>query len=404
MPSLLSVPLSASSIPNRSDGASNDVPADATAMSSSSLNGADHMALEGESEPDHEGDDDDDKTVEILDTDHELAEQAAVVESPSTAAGSTSTSPRQKSTVVSAPSSTRSTRSSTKKRKVTPDEEPTSKKKQQTSVNQMTLANFFGKPSSSTMSTPKAAGRCMTSTPFSPTAASPGSGPFNSAVAVSKKVQPKSRDASEVAEVDTTSNIGTTSSNDPESKSTTDEYKPYNVDINTQESSSTLVVNKTSTAEGNKGLQQGTTSQKRTVNTVQPPRRESKQSSTATAFTDALTETPKTKTPICKDLSATNEVEVTEQTDVQPVKLLTENELSEERRSLNDKYRAMRLRYLERAAGLVDESRDGLVEELYEVPALQAGDEHKSNSREGCIIEEFSTQVVANMVLLVEGR
>ena len=78
---------------------------------------------------------------------------------------------------------------------------------------------------------------------------------------------------------------------------------------------------------------------------------------------------------------------------------LEEKDLSEERRSLHQKYQAMKVRYLERSSQLVSQARGGMEEEGYEKQALEPLDENESLDE-----EDFPTRVVGNMALIVEGR
>lgn len=407
MPSLLAVQ-SCSSINHQTDVTSKKDPADAATditIKSVSSNKVDQMmmVLGEESQPDHESDNDDGKTIEISDTEHDMTDQTFAVNNPATTASTPTTTSRKHSTGASAPSSTRNSI----KRKVTPLEELPSKKKQQTSVNQMTLANFFGKPSSSTtLTTPKAAGRRTNNNKSPPTdiPASPGCGKAlsKSPDTDTKNVKRKSLDSkSQVTEQDNLSIACATMStkNDTASGSgSIVEHQPINndVDMNTKGSNKALIVTTTTMVGLDDKIQECT------VESELPTKEgATKKSSSAKA--------PKTKMSVCKNPSTAKDVEVIEQADVQPPVLsLTEKDLSSERRSLNDKYRVMRELYLKRATGLVAQSRDGLVEERYEVPALQVIQDTNSHSSEECISnsdgEEFSTQVVANMVLLIEGR
>jgi hypothetical protein len=83
----------------------------------------------------------------------------------------------------------------------------------------------------------------------------------------------------------------------------------------------------------------------------------------------------------------------------EPFKNLTEEELSEDRRTLHKKYRAMKQRYLKRAAELISQAKTGIEDETFHVPNLeQLGNEESLHD------DDFPARVVSNMALLIEGR
>ncbi|KAG7346354.1 chromatin assembly factor 1 subunit A [Nitzschia inconspicua] len=82
----------------------------------------------------------------------------------------------------------------------------------------------------------------------------------------------------------------------------------------------------------------------------------------------------------------------------EPPTRLAEEEFDDDRRTLLHNYRTMKERYLERVAQLIDQAKRGIEEESYEVPKLEALGEGESLDD-----DEFPTQVVSNMALLIEG-
>jgi hypothetical protein len=83
----------------------------------------------------------------------------------------------------------------------------------------------------------------------------------------------------------------------------------------------------------------------------------------------------------------------------EPLKQLTEDELSEDRLLLHKNYRSMKERYLERASQLISHAKSGIDEETFEVPNLE-----KLGEGESLDDDDFPTRVVSNMALLIEGR
>ena len=71
-------------------------------------------------------------------------------------------------------------------------------------------------------------------------------------------------------------------------------------------------------------------------------------------------------------------------------------ELDHERKSLLKKHADMKKRCLQRSDELVELVREGLEEEQFEMPALEAADTSSD--------EEFPEAVVSNMARIIEGR
>lgn len=72
-------------------------------------------------------------------------------------------------------------------------------------------------------------------------------------------------------------------------------------------------------------------------------------------------------------------------------------ELSEERKALLKKYSGMKTRYARRAQDLVEEAKKGLPEEDFTMPELHTNKEEGEGN-------DYSDNVIATMVLLIEGR
>jgi hypothetical protein len=83
----------------------------------------------------------------------------------------------------------------------------------------------------------------------------------------------------------------------------------------------------------------------------------------------------------------------------EPLKQLTEVELSEDRLTMLKNYRIMKERYLERAAQLISQAKNSIEEETFDVPNLEHLGEGKSLDD-----DDFPTRVVSNLALLIEGR
>jgi hypothetical protein len=409
MPSLLAVPVS-SMFHNRAvDGTTDEVPADEPGMRSSlsPREAAQNVPDEEKSEPDN-GTVDDDNETETMSDPHHPPKDLAPLE------GVTAATPPSVSTITAATLTTTSTKPSkslfspattgrhkkSKKRKVTPPDAPTSKKNQQkkSSDHQRNLAFFFGKPASpaAIQSTTKDNDSCGEST----NAPSPG-------CVSSPNKDTKASGLYKEIDKDKTSTSGNRS-NDEASKPTNDGHQP-NRDIHApgERSMTSLTVGTKLTANESEtphvcSLQ--TLPQASGAASLVCAAVETKKSSTTDNTLATATRVPKAKTSVGNSVCASKHTGVTVQTEVQPLSLLTEIDLSEDRRCLDGKFRAMRERYLKRASELVAEVRDGLEEERYETPALRGGFEPESAASEGGDGEQFSTQVVANMVVLVEGR
>ena len=106
-----------------------------------------------------------------------------------------------------------------------------------------------------------------------------------------------------------------------------------------------------------------------------------------------------------KKSESTKNLKSSESLDILTKKKLSEEDLSKERYELLQKYRKMKTRYLERASDITYRHKDGLDEEDFgTVKLLPMSEDIKLKVNDSNICEEFPTEVVANMGLLIEGR
>ena len=307
-------------------------------------------------------------------------------------------------------SSSESSTPNSKKRKVTPPDDPGSKQKQQKKVNQMTLSSFFfqGKKNKTTAATPSKTPpkRARTASKSPSPAPKPDKEAAKKSLIRDLVVVPanSNRDTDESQATSTTSEetklypkrvaeeADERTSNECEEPSQKD--LPSSSDTKpAAESSSTKTINVLSASAVKK--KRPSRSRKATSN----GKENNAEKATKLTSTAKKTSTPK-KASTAKKTKQLDSLATTV-----AKKEFSEDELSQENRGLLQKYRAMKERYLERVNDVTNNHTEGLPEEDFgtiQLEAIKDGTELKTNETSQC--EEFPSQVVINMALLIEGR
>ena len=282
-----------------------------------------------------------------------------------------------------------------KKRQITPNDDSGSKQKQQKKVNQMTLSSFFfkGSKTPTTASTPsKTPQRKATKSPKNRTP------PPSEA----KKGETSRAEKSEVIDVDMVPDEGqSTTTPSEESKPSPTEIAvkmETSEETKLNDGSAVCSVDVIASAPGTKPTTESLATNainvlSESVVKKKPRARAAKSKKNSPSAKESSARKPK-KTKALDSL-VTNVVK----------KELSESELSEENRSLLQKYRTMKERYLERVHDVNNKHKAGLPEEdLGDINLQPITDdtELKTNDTGNC--EEFPSQVVSNMALIIEGR
>ncbi len=308
-----------------------------------------------------------------------------------------------------------------KKRRVSPNEDSGSKQKQQKKVNQMTLSSFFfqrkNNAPSATSSSSKTPSRKATSA-SKPTSPVPQADTSKSGKCPAKDPV--------VIDVD----MDTEKS--PTSDKSSEETKPSRKEVTEKKQEIQTVVETKTAAESDKPAKEepsssmeteraAESSPSKTVNvlsaSVVKKKTRARAAKSKKPNSDekenngrkAKQSTPKAKKTKALDSLATTTGSKMEAAKKEPKrevkKELSEDELSEENRALLQKYRTMKERYLERVNDVMNEHKDGLSEEVFgtiQLESIADGTELKTNDANHC--EEFPSEVVTNMALLIEGR
>ena len=330
-----------------------------------------------------------------------------------------------------------------KKRPVTPSEDSGSKQKQQKKVNQMTLSSFFfqGNNKKATVSTTSSAGNKKKkntaetdgtlASNSSPRKASPtklkSSSTTRSKKNITADVEVINLDESDdeqvqvksTAEGKSTDKELTAENNPPSDKDKTENVDSIELGTDTRDKKdpaiNTLAVSSVE-AEAETATEASSTnttnllpeSEIKKQNPVAPASPVAPDPAT-TSKSNKKAKRSSARKP--KQSASTKKAKSSESTTTTtttiPKKTLSVEDLSKERRALIQKYKSMKGRYLERALEVLSRYRtDGLDEEDLGAANLQPiTDEHtelKTNDANHC--EEFPTQVVTNMALLIEGR
>ncbi|VEU33534.1 unnamed protein product [Pseudo-nitzschia multistriata] len=307
-----------------------------------------------------------------------------------------------------------------KKRRVTPGSDCGSKQKQQRKINQMTLSSFFNKGSIPTPSKKKKK------------AATASTNQENNGVASGSS--PKEREASANSSSPSTKlaketkmeiEIITVDSDDDKVQGKSPASNPIS-----PSKKAPLAVEGTSLSSDNEKT--GTASQRAPVNDKKANKGDKSSSQIMVGGS------PRSKTVICKPSSPTNSLSVLESASGTPAaisaipikrksnrkvktktkspdpstcpslavvkKKLSEKDLTKERLALLRKYTSMKEMYLKRANEIVGQHRDGLKGEKIESVNLEPiTDGTELQTKESKLCEDFPTQVVANMALIIEG-
>ena len=290
-----------------------------------------------------------------------------------------------------------------KKRRVTPNDDSGSKQKQQKKVNQMTLSSFFfkGNKATTSVSTPsKTPQRTASSAPKTPTPSSTGK----------KLTEKKLEDAFVPIEVDKDANESRSAAtpskamqSTPKTATKTEDKTETSVETESKHGSAVCEVEIAAEVPETKPTNEPSTANPINVLSESVVKKKPRAKTTKSKKTS-----PKKTGPSGKESTA-RKPKKTKALDSLVTKVekkeLSESDLTDENRSLLQKYRTMKERYLERVHDVTKKHRDGLPEEDLGTITLQPitdDTELKTNETGNC--EVFPSQVVANMALLIEGR
>ena len=265
---------------------------------------------------------------------------------------------------------------SPKKRKVTPNEDSGSKQNQQKKINQMSLSAFFPtKGDTPAKSAPKEARATAASTAKATPPASkkrkhelsPSTKSSQNQLSVLEMLTPPSKGPKEAKKTDNME----------------DSIQPI-IEHDTAVESHPCTAMGTVAAENNMAEE----SQDSTTDT----REQSHTTSESETTMPASCKKPSQRKAAAKKAPAKSK-------QAETPKRLTPEELPEDRLALHQKYTSMKEKYLQTAAQLLAQAKQGIEEEAFErcnLEPLQDGDADNE--------EEFPTRVVTNILLLVEGR
>ena len=290
-----------------------------------------------------------------------------------------------------------------KKRRVTPSDDSGSKQKQQKKVNQMTLSSFFFKGSNvaTTASTPsKMPNQEATKSPSPPSTSEKTFG-------MNPAMDPMTIDVDiETDQLQTTSSSSDEVKPPPKKATVSADKIETSIETNLNHGSA---VSSVIIPAGSQSTKMATDSSTKTINVLsqsavkkktrarpaKPRNTDSSKGKESSARKAKQSASSTKKTKPLDSLATTAVVK----------KKLSEGELSEENRALLRKYRAMKERYMERVHDVTNKHKDGLQEEdLGTVKFQPIRDDIELKTKDAGQCEEFPSQVVTNMALLIEGR
>lgn len=295
-----------------------------------------------------------------------------------------------------------------KKRRVTPNDDSGSKQKQQKKVNQMTLSSFFfkGNKATTSVSTPsKTPQRTASSAPKTPTPSSTGK----------QLTEKKLEDAFVPIEVDKDANQSQPAAtpskamqSTPKPATKTENNTETSVETESKHGSAVCEVEIAAEVPETKPTNEPSTANLINVLSESVVKKKPRAKTTKSKKTSPKKTSPKKTGPSGKESTARKPKKTKALdslvTNVEK-KELSESDLADENRSLLQKYRTMKERYLERVHDVTKKHRDGLPEEdLGNITLQPITDDTELKTNEDGSCEDFPSQVVANMALLIEGR